>query len=117
MTDRTQALRDLIECRPPVAAAAARVAEFPFASDRELIHLTPDHLVAVLHRFIRGELTSHDVETWADALELREDVGCPPELGDALFVLSSPEINGLLTTTLATEMITRYGGRPTSPSS
>jgi hypothetical protein len=117
MTDRIQALRDLVECKTPVAAAAARVAEFPVDSDRELIHLAPHHLVAVLHRFIRGELTAHDVETWAGALEMRDDVGHPPELGDALFVLSSPEINGRLTTRLATEMITRYGGRPTSPRS
>jgi hypothetical protein len=117
MNDRTEALRDLAELRAPVASAVARVVAFPLHADQELFQLGSEHVVAVLQRFLGGALTAREVATWAEALEMREDVGYPSQVGEALFVLSSPEINGPLTPRLATELVTKYGGRPVDRSS
>ena len=92
-----------------MAEAAVRVAAFPCSSDEELITLRAADVQSVLRRFIEGGLTAQDVAAWANALEMREDVGYSAEVADALFVLSTPAINGALTRQVAEEMITRHG--------
>ena len=109
---RVDALHALIECRAPLAEGIARVLDFPWDCDRELATLKVADVVSVLDRFIQGGLTSQDVEAWADALEVRDDVGCDSNVGELLFQLSNPDINGALTAEVVEGLIKRYDGRP-----
>ncbi|WP_290803968.1 hypothetical protein, partial [Aquidulcibacter sp.] len=38
------------------------------------VRLTPDHFSNVLARYLRGEMSEVDVETWANLIEGRDDV-------------------------------------------
>ena len=59
-----------------------------------LLVLTPEHVLSVMDRFLSGQLTAKQVEDWADALELREDVELADSLAGVIFYLANPSING-----------------------
>jgi hypothetical protein len=79
----------------------------------DLVPLRLADVVRVLRRFLQGTLSACDVEAWADALEMREDVDYDSDVGESLFILATPSINGELTTDLAESLIKSYDGRPT----
>ena len=110
---RVEALRALIQCRAPMAESIARVLEFPRDCSRDFAALQVADVMSVLNRFVEGALTSQDVEAWADALEMREDVGCDSNVAELLFQLSNPDINGALTAEVVEGLIKRYDGRAT----
>lgn len=72
---RHDVLVDLIELRRPLGAAIAAVKELPWDSDVEIVLLARANAVALLQRYLRGELGAADLERWADAIEGREDIG------------------------------------------
>lgn len=94
--DQVAALEDLVLLRIPVAEARERCGR-GFDRD-ELLVLTAGHVVDVLDRLGTGALTPADVEAWADAVHLRDDLGREPGLEDAinevLIELSTPELFG-----------------------
>jgi hypothetical protein len=98
---RQQALRDLLELRVPVNMATGALARFGWDSEQELVTLTRADATRTLTRYLTGELSADDVEQWADALEVREDVGREPGFGDELtellFQLATPEVAGKIT--------------------
>jgi hypothetical protein len=75
---RRDALVDLIELRLPLNAAIAAVRELPWDSDLELVVLVRANLVALLQRYLLGELSPTDLEEWANAIEGRVDIGLEP---------------------------------------
>jgi hypothetical protein len=91
------ALIDLVELRVPVADARARLR--PFSPDADpVVDLGRDHLLAVLRRFDRGELSSDEVVGWAESVHLRDDIGRPGHdedlLNEMLLELSNPDLFG-----------------------
>ncbi|MDR7253455.1 hypothetical protein J2X46_002445 [Nocardioides sp. BE266] len=94
---RQQALEDLVEHRVSARESQARLAGFPW-DEEELLDLEVRHVSAVLTRFVDGEIDAAEVTEWADAVDLRDDLGREPGLetpiNDALFALSSPELQG-----------------------
>jgi hypothetical protein len=61
--------------------------------DSELIQLERTHIEAVLRRYLAGELDEAAVEAWANAVDLRDDVGVPDDdtlLKNILFDLANP---------------------------
>jgi len=93
-----------------IAAAEA----FSNDGEHDLVQLRLGDVVRVLRRFGQGVLSAGDVEAWADALEMREDVDYDSDVGESLFILSTPSINGELTADKAELLIKGYEGRPTS---
>lgn len=63
-----------------------------------LVPLERQHVSAALVRFEHGELSSSDLEIWAEMFECYEDVeyeeSSADAIADALFLLATPEING-----------------------
>jgi hypothetical protein len=108
LQQRATALADLVAFRRPLSELAERVAQFPFHCDEELVCVTMLDVLAVLRRYLAGELTATDLEAWAVAVEMRDDLGYAPEVVDVLFHLSTPEINRAITPALAQELIERY---------
>ena len=105
---RTSALQALVECRLPLGAAIARVRSFGWDSDEDLVTLRASHVMAVLRRFLAGELSADHVEVWADGLEVREDIGFAGDTLDLIFRLANPDMNGAITPSVAEALIAKY---------
>ena len=98
---RSELIALLVEGHFPIEPIRSELAEYPWDAEEPLVVLRREHVAALLHRYLRGELSVAQVVAWADALEVRDDVGFPDEdsaaLQRLLFVLANPEINGDLT--------------------
>ena len=111
---RKDLIVDLVEARFPLEPVRAGLATYPWDLDEPLVYLTAAHIASVLGRFRSGELSATDVMTWAEALELRDDVGYPePDhiLQRAVFILANPDVNGALTVRSAEALLTEFARR------
>lgn len=101
MTERLLTLRSLLEGAAPLDAAIGALGALPWDSDEELVTLTPEHVIRMLERLLSGELTSGDLEQWANAIEGRDDIGLDADASDALkeviFELANPSLQGATT--------------------
>lgn len=112
---RRSALQDLVQLRLPLPLAISQLRGFPWDSDEELITLTGDDLDRVINKCKHGELSSSEVEGWAEAIEGRDDIGYEPHLAQALrqviFALANPQLAGRLEADLASQWRKRLGDR------
>jgi hypothetical protein len=99
--DRSELVRLLVEGRFPIEPIRAELAEYPWDAEESLVLLQRTHIEAILRRYLGGELSAAQVEAWANAVELRDDIGFPdqdsPNLAHLIFVLANPAVNGDLT--------------------
>lgn len=95
---RREALRDLALLASPVASVRHSLTDFAWDSD-ELSMLDKQHVLSVLRRFDAGELTGDDVEAWANAIEMRDDIDYDRETAvwDVLHELANPTLTEPLT--------------------
>ncbi|TAJ24233.1 MAG: hypothetical protein EPO68_01775 [Planctomycetota bacterium] len=116
MDRRRELLIDLIEARRPTFELRAELSALPWDSPA-LVELRPEHIAAVLMRFVRREWSAQDVEAWADAVECRDDVRYADAPGglvaSALHELSAPEASGGLTEVSARHWLDRFRSAPT----
>ncbi|WP_157577019.1 hypothetical protein [Saccharomonospora iraqiensis] len=102
---RTVALHDLIELRKSVFEAVARLSVLGVNQDEELVRITPLAVTRVLDGYLAGELSSGEVEQWAEALFMRDDVGFYEEheyiMTLSLFRFSTPELTSPITRDVA----------------
>ncbi len=75
---RRDALVDLVELRVSPREAVAAVKQLPWDSDVELVLLSRANVRELLTRYLQRELSSDDLEAWANAVEGREDLGAVP---------------------------------------
>lgn len=95
---RREALRDLALFASPLHSVRHSLSDFTWDSD-ELSMLDKQHVLQVLRRFETGELTDKDVEAWANAIEMRDDIGYDRETAvwDVLHELANPTLTEQLT--------------------
>ena len=78
---------------------------FEWDCDDELVIVERRHLQNALRRFVDGELTSVEIELWANVIEGRDDIGfedgLADRLKDILFKLANPLLNEPITTQAA----------------
>src|SRR5262245_50269570 len=75
---RTEALERLLTCSGDLPSLTRDPRDYPWDSEHVLAVLTPEKASNLLSRYLSGELNSAQVEGWADAIEVREDIGFPP---------------------------------------
>ena len=90
--ERDVLLRQLVERRRPVDEVVRDLAQFSWDAPVALVSVEPQHVVAVLDQYAKGRMTAAEVEEWADALEVRDDVDAPPQVREALFRLANPAL-------------------------
>ena len=73
--DRATALAALVRMEGPVSETAARLQAFPWDSESDLVMIKAQDFSRVLRRYCLGEIPAAEIETWANALECREDLG------------------------------------------
>lgn len=99
--DRAAALWALIELRVPIQDAVDRLRAFPWDSETALVTLRAGAVVHVLDRYLAGSLGEADIETWANAIEGRDDVAYDPSREEAvkhvIFECANPLLSGSIT--------------------
>lgn len=74
MSARKEILEKLIAFEQPLENIKSALSEFPWDSE-EIVFLSLSHAADVLRRYLSGAITAGDVESWANAIETRDDVG------------------------------------------
>lgn len=114
---RGELIRLIVEGRFPLAPLRAELSAYPWDSAEPLVTLRRSHIARVLTRYLAGDLTAADVAAWAEALEVREDVGFAADdaamIQRIVFVLANPSLNGDLNSSTARALL-RDVGLPTS---
>lgn len=108
VSERTEALRDLVELRKPIPAAISALRRFAWDSDAALVTLTGRDLIRTLEGYLRGQLSAIEVEEWAEAIEGRDDIGYEPQRGDVLRLAIFELANPLLATPLDSALARRW---------
>lgn len=95
-SDRLGLLVELVTLSRPLEATLEALAQQHWDSDAELLTLDRGHVAAILQRYLSGEIDDATLETWANAIDLRDDIGIPEDdqlLRDMMFELANPELN------------------------
>jgi hypothetical protein len=98
---RERILHRLIRFQPTRAEMMSEVKALPWDAERELVELKGADAIAVLQRYLAGDLDRTDLEVWADLIEGREDIelerGHNDVLRDIIYELANPAIMPELT--------------------
>jgi hypothetical protein len=111
--ERAEALRALIECRLPLEPAISALAALGWDAVEPAAFVSTADVQRLLQRFIVEELTAEQVTDWADLIECREDIGYAPmneHLGEVVFRLANPNLNGPVTREVALEIRSQLRG-------
>jgi hypothetical protein len=104
MTDRKELVQALVRYELPIEPVLERLATFGFDST-PLVTLRAKDVVAMLSRYLEGELTAEQVTDWADQLEVRDDVEAEAPYRDQIkewiFQLANPNLTEGVTIELA----------------
>jgi len=97
--DRRSILCDLVELRRPSDEISFDLHRLPWDSVVSLVTLEQEHLKSVLRRYRDNELSSEDVEFWANTIEGRDDISYEPSsaAGRLLHELANPGVTVPLT--------------------
>ncbi|WP_156433858.1 hypothetical protein [Bradyrhizobium retamae] len=79
----------------------------PWDSEFPLVMLEQQHLASVLRRYHNNELSSGDMEVWANAIEGRDDISYEQSsaAGRLLHELANPRLTAPLTPERAAELL------------
>ena len=109
--DAHQILNSLLQWDQPLAQLTSLVQELDWDSEEELVFLSPNHIQSALERFLKGEVTASEVESWANLIEGREDVGFQTNtetlLKELIYELANPTLTHPLTQQTANAWLQR----------
>jgi hypothetical protein len=96
----------------PIADLKAAIQSLDWDAEPEIV-LLRSHIVSALQRFALNQLSTKDLEEWANLIECREDIEFEREyehdLSNAIFSLANPELQGSLAS-IASTLIERLSG-------
>ena len=112
---RAELLWELIELRRPLPAILKDLSTLPWDCEETLVTIKTEHVVAILERYMSGNLASSTVEEWADAVELRDGIGFDPNsrVAEAIYELANPLITQPLSVHSASSLVASLGGAAT----
>jgi hypothetical protein len=94
--DRLAVVRDLLELSKPLEKIMLQLAMMDWDYEGDGLDLTKKHLAMALQRYLLGELSDSDIETWANQIEGREDIqfeaGSEQEIEKILYELANPAL-------------------------
>jgi hypothetical protein len=98
MRQRRELHENLVRAESPISEICSELNGYPWDSPEELVTLVSDDIRRVLTRLQAGEVSVNEVRQWADAVEMREDIGYEPdrheEIVEAIYLLANPLLNG-----------------------
>jgi hypothetical protein len=91
---RAQIINELLDFSAPLESITQRLRALSWDYDGSCSVLLPAHIIAVLGRYLAGNISSATVEDWANLLECREDIdlsgGADGRTGTVLHELANP---------------------------
>ena len=108
-TNRLAIVRDLLELSKPLEEIIAQLVTLNCDYEGHGVELTRNHLAMALRRYLQGELSDADIESWANQIEGREDIqfetDSEQEIEDVLYELANPLLTEALSLTRAKALI------------
>jgi len=108
MKERKRLVKSLIEYEGDINDIIAQLSKYEFDSE-PLVTLTRQNIIKVIEHFLKGAISTIEIEIWADAVEMRDDIEYEQNyekvIADILFKLSEQEINEPITANLIKGMI------------
>jgi hypothetical protein len=109
---REQILRDLVELRIDPEAARKALAAFSW-DNPELVTVSARDVERVIQKWLEGSLTASDCEAWADAIEVRDDIGYSTNrVTEACFELANPLLTEPLSQSRAQILLCELAAEP-----
>lgn len=107
MDIRESLVQALLSFSRPIPDIARDLSACSWDAPRPLAALDATHVCSVLNGFMAGELTSAQVEEWANCIECREDIEYDPSsaVGLALHELANPVLTQPLTRQSASALV------------
>jgi hypothetical protein len=107
MDSRESLLRALLSFTRPIPDIAHDLSAYGWDAPSPLVVLDAIHISSVLNRFMAGELSSVQVDDWANFIELRDDIEYDPAsaVGLALHELANPVLTCSLTKQSAAALV------------
>lgn len=90
----------------PINEAISALSDINWDSDTIEAELTRADIRKLLNRYINNEITESDVESWANAIECREDIGFETGQEELIKTIIFELANPLLTKNLTLETAT-----------
>ena len=108
---RYQLLNALLTFDQPLSDIFDSLNKLSWDSEEVLIKLKKEHIIDLLQRYLQDQLSTTDVENWANAIEGREDIE-PEEndqeiLDEILFDLANPLLSQPLSPESAQDYLTQ----------
>lgn len=104
--ERLTVVQVLLDFSRPLDEVQQQLSGFGWDFEGVPAVLHPDHIVDVLQRYLRGELTASTVERWGDLIEGREDISFHSEwLTQTVHEITNPILHDLLDVTRARALI------------
>ena len=108
-TNRLSATRCLVEFAAPLDQIRERLAQFEWDYDGATVVLSREHIIDVLGRYLRGEVSAPAVEDWANLIEGREDISTADKdrvwIEHAIYELANPALTRALDNERVIELI------------
>ena len=97
MTDRKQLLLDLILLRGKPQDIKKELSKYSWDSVSPIVKIDTQSMIFVLTKYIKGDISTDELEEWANLVECRDDIEIPSVIQEFIFELANPEINGDIT--------------------
>lgn len=96
--ERLLAVRDLVLFEKPLDEVVEKLKEFEWDYCGNPFVLMREHLERSMRRYLAGEISSGELENWADAIEMREDISFEEKhrswIEGVMNDLANPTLNG-----------------------
>ena len=109
--DRVAHLNQLLS----MSAPASGLVQFAWDTDTPLVELQASHISKALSKFLAGEVSASEIESWANAIECRDDIAYQPQssVGAALHELANPQLTQSLSQVSAKRLMASLQGDAT----
>jgi hypothetical protein len=107
MDSRESVLKALLSFTRPIPDIARELSAYGWDASSPLVVLDAIHISSTLNRFMAGDLSSLQVEAWANCIECRDDIEYDPSsaVGLALHELANPVLTCSLTRQSAAALV------------
>ena len=111
MADSINILESLVLLSKPLTEISDELSKLDWDYKAESYVVLAKRVSSVLHRYVSGELSSDDVEGWANLIECREDLefesSKEKELENTIYRLANPVLEGEITPELCRQLISK----------
>lgn len=111
LNNRMKILEDLVNLKKPLEELSNDLKEIDWDYEGDPFLIQTDHVIAIVRKYLDGELNEVAVERWANMIECREDLDVEKsELDDVIYKLANPEINDPISRQLCEKIINDISG-------